>query len=137
MEHDEWSLQNDAVEVTLPSPDDFLKVKETLTRMGVPAFKEKKLFQSCHIFHKRGRYFILHFKELFLLDGKKSNFDDTDRRRRNLITQFLDDWGLVEVLDKKKIADVLPLNKLRILSFKEKGDWTLEAKYSIGNEGKA
>lgn len=129
----EWSLEKDAVEVRLPTPDDFLKVKETLTRMGVPATKEKKLFQSCHILHKRGRYFILHFKELFLLDGKSSNFDDTDRLRRNLIVQFLEDWGLVDVVKHELIKEKIPLNKLRILPFKEKKEWILEAKYTIGN----
>lgn len=130
----EWSLEKDAVEVRLPTPDDFLKVKETLTRMGVPAFKEKKLFQSCHILHKRGRYFILHFKELFLLDGKSATFDETDKGRRNLIVQFLEDWGLVEVLKRDLIKDKIPLNKIRIISFKEKPNWKLEAKYSIGND---
>ena len=134
MENDiEWSLEKDAVEIRLPTPDDFLKVKETLTRMGVPAFKDKKLFQSCHILHKRGRYFILHFKELFILDGKKSDFSDEDRKRRNTIVQLIEDWGLVEVINRDLMREKLPLNKIKIISFKDKKDWILEAKYSIGN----
>ena len=136
MEKPEWSLEKDAVEVRLPTPDDFLKVMETLTRMGVPGVpteEGKNLYQSCHILHKRGRYFVLHFKELFLLDGRESNFDDMDRKRRNLIVQFLEDWGLVEVVNKKLIEETIPVNKLRILSYKEKPKWNLVAKYSIGN----
>ncbi len=127
-------MEKDAVEVRLPTPDDFLKVKETLRRIGVPAFKEKKLFQSCHILHKRGRYFIMHFKELFLLDGKSANLDETDIGRRNLIVQLLEDWGLVEVLKRDMIKDKIPLNKIKIISFKDKPNWLLEAKYSIGND---
>lgn len=134
MENDiDWSLERDAVEIRLPTPDDFLKVKETLTRMGVPAFKDKKLFQSCHILHKRGRYFVLHFKELFVLDDKKSDFSDEDRKRRNTIVQLLEDWGLVEVINRDRIQDKLPLSKIRIVKFKDKENWMLEAKYSIGN----
>lgn len=120
------------VEVYLSDPDDFLKVRETLTRIGVASRKEKKVYQSCHILHKQGRYFIVHFKELFALDGKKSNITLNDVQRRNRISKLLSDWNLVEVVDSEKILDVAPLNQIKVLSYKEKGDWILEPKYNIG-----
>ena len=120
------------VEVYLTDPDDFLKVRETLTRIGVASRKEKKVYQSCHILHKQGRYFIVHFKELFSLDGKKSNITLNDIQRRNRIAKLLSDWNLVEVVDSEKILDVAPLNQIKVLSYKEKGDWILEPKYNIG-----
>ena len=131
-----WALDKDAVEVRLNDPSDFLKVKETLTRMGVPGFKDKTLYQSCYILHKKGRYFILHFKELFILDGKESNFDDNDRKRRNLIARLLDHWGLVEVIHKDRIEDTIEMNKLMIVSFEEKNEWNLQSKYNIGGSKK-
>ena len=125
--------QTDMVEVVLSEPDDFLKVRETLTRIGVASRKEKKIYQSCHILHKQGRYFIVHFKELFALDGKKTNLSINDVQRRNRIVQLLVDWGLVTICDvsQEKIADLAPLNQIKVLSFKEKGEWTLESKYNI------
>ena len=123
----------DMLEITLNEPDDFLKVRETLTRIGVASRKEKKLFQSCHILHKQGRYFCCHFKELFLLDGKKSNLEDTDLARRNTICQLLSDWGLVNIVDKNKVEDKAPLRQIKIVSFKEKSEWELCPKYNIGN----
>ena len=120
------------VEVGLKEPDDFLKVRETLTRIGVASRKEKKLYQSCHILHKQGRYYIVHFKELFALDGKKANLSTNDVQRRNRIVQLLSDWGLVDISSKETIADVAPLSQIKVLSYKEKGDWTLESKYNIG-----
>lgn len=120
------------VEVYLSDPDDFLKVRETLTRIGVASRKEKKVYQSCHILHKQGRYFIVHFKELFALDGKKSNITLNDVQRRNRISKLLSDWNLVEVVDSEKILDIAPLNQIKVLSYKEKGDWILEPKYNIG-----
>jgi hypothetical protein len=120
------------VEVCLSDPDDFLKVRETLTRIGVASRKEKKVYQSCHILHKQGRYFIVHFKELFALDGKKSNITLNDVQRRNRIAKLLSDWNLVEVVDAEKILDIAPLNQIKVLSYKEKGDWILEPKYNIG-----
>ena len=120
------------VEIYLSDPDDFLKVRETLTRIGVASRKEKKVYQSCHILHKQGRYFIVHFKELFVLDGKRSNITLNDIQRRNRIAKLLFDWNLVEVVDPEKILDVAPLNKIKVLSYKEKGDWILEPKYNIG-----
>ena len=128
--------QTDMVEVVLNEPDDFLKVRETLTRIGVASRKEKKIYQSCHILHKQGKYFIVHFKELFALDGKKTNFSLNDLQRRNRIIQLLVDWGLVVIGEssQEKIADLAPLNQIKVLSYKEKGDWTLESKYNIGRK---
>ena len=122
------------IEVGLKEPDDFLKVRETLTRIGVASRKEKKLYQSCHILHKQGRYFIVHFKELFALDGKKANLSLNDVQRRNRIVQLLGDWGLVSINSKESIADVAPLSQIKVLAYKEKGDWTLESKYNIGKK---
>ena len=122
------------VEVVLSEPDDFLKVRETLTRIGVASRKEKKLYQSCHILHKQGKYYIVHFKELFALDGKRANLTVNDVQRRNLIVQLLADWGLIEIVDVSKIADIAPLNQIKVLSFKDKGDWILETKYNIGRK---
>jgi hypothetical protein len=129
----QWK-QSDMVEVSLGQPDDFLKVRETLTRIGVASRKEKKLYQSCHILHKQGKYYIVHFKELFALDGKKTNFSLNDMQRRNRIIQLLSDWGLMEVVTPEKIEDVAPLNQIKVLSFKDKDDWTLESKYNIGRK---
>ena len=127
------------LEVQLKEPDDFLKVRETLTRIGVASRKDKKLFQSCHILHKQGRYFIVHFKELFALDGKQANFSDNDAERRNTIAQLLSDWGLIAILNKSIAEKKAPLSQIKVLSFKEKGEWDLQAKYNIGkkieNEG--
>ena len=122
------------VEVSLKQPDDFLKVRETLTRIGVASRKEKKLFQSCHILHKKGKYYIVHFKELFALDGKKANLSLNDVQRRNRIVQLLGDWGLVSINSKESIADVAPLSQIKVLAYKEKGEWTLESKYNIGKK---
>ena len=122
------------IEVGLREPDDFLKVRETLTRIGVASRKEKKLYQSCHILHKQGKYFIVHFKELFALDGKKANLSLNDVQRRNRIVQLLGDWGLVSINSKEGIADVAPLSQIKVLAYKEKGDWTLESKYNIGKK---
>ena len=124
------------VEVTLNEPDDFLKVRETLTRIGVASRKEKKIYQSCHILHKQGRYFIVHFKELFALDGKHANLTQNDVQRRNRIVQLLVDWGLVDILNADKIQDIAPLNQIKVLSYKDKGDWILETKYNIGSKKK-
>ena len=129
----QWQ-QSDMVEVVLGEPDDFLKVRETLTRIGVASRKEKKIYQSCHILHKQGKYYIVHFKELFALDGKKTNLSTNDVQRRNRIIQLLSDWGLIGVVNSEKIADVAPLNQIKVLSFKEKNDWTLESKYNIGRK---
>ena len=129
----DWS-QDQMLEVVLNEPDDFLKVRETLTRIGVASRKEKKLYQSCHILHKQGRYFIVHFKELFALDGKKANLSLNDVQRRNLIVQLLGDWGLVSINSKESIADVAPLSQIKVLAYREKGDWTLESKYNIGKK---
>ena len=128
--------QTDMVEVVLSEPDDFLKVRETLTRIGVASRKERKIYQSCHILHKQGKYYIVHFKELFALDGKKTNLSQNDVQRRNRIVQLLVDWGLVTIdsLSQEKIADLAPLNQIKVLSFKEKGEWTLESKYNIGRK---
>ena len=125
-----WSPDN-MIEVTLREPDDFLKVRETLTRIGVASRKEKKLYQSCHILHKQGKYFIVHFKELFALDGKTANLTQNDVARRNRITQLLCDWGLVNRVDEDTILDVAPLNQIKVLAYSEKGDWVLETKYNI------
>ena len=126
-----WS-PSDMLEVTLNEPDDFLKVRETLTRIGVASRKEQKLFQSCHILHKQGRYFLTHFKELFLLDGKKSNLEASDLARRNTIATLLSDWGLVNIVDKNCCEDKAPLRTIKIVSFKEKKEWELCQKYNIG-----
>ena len=131
MEQVSWS-QNNMLEVGLKEPDDFLKVRETLSRIGVASRKEKKLYQSCHILHKQGKYYIVHFKELFALDGKNTNLSENDIARRNTIVNLLDDWGLVEVLDKTEPA--APLSQIKVISYKEKSDWTLETKYNIGKK---
>ena len=131
----EWS-QSEMVEITLNEPDDFLKVRETLTRIGVASRKEKKLYQSCHILHKQGKYFIVHFKELFALDGKYSNLSVNDVQRRNRITRLLVDWGLISVVSENSIANIAPLNQIKVLPYKEKGEWTLETKYNIGSKKK-
>ena len=128
-----WT-KDDMVEISLKEPDDFLKVRETLTRIGVASRKEKKLYQSCHILHKQGKYYIVHFKELFALDGKKANLSINDVQRRNRIVQLLGDWGLVSINSKESIADVAPLSQIKVLAYKEKGDWTLESKYNIGKK---
>ena len=130
-----WS-QDQMIEVTLNEPDDFLKVRETLTRIGVASRKEKKIYQSCHILHKQGRYFIVHFKELFALDGKHANLTVNDVQRRNRIIQLLCDWGLITVLNADKITDIAPLNQIKVLAYKEKGEWILETKYNIGKKKK-
>lgn len=123
------------VEITLPTENDFLKVKETLTRMGIASRKDKKLFQSCHILHKQGRYAILHFKELFMLDGKINNLTEEDIGRRNTIVNLLEEWNLVKTVDPSKIEDpVVPLNKIKILAYREKDDWECVSKYSIGKK---
>lgn len=128
-----WS-PNDMLEVILHEPDDFLKVRETLTRIGVASRKENKLFQSCHILHKQGRYFIVHFKELFLLDGKKSNLEENDLLRRNTITTLLSDWGLVTIVDRTQVAECAPIRQIKIISHKDKHMWELCPKYNIGNK---
>ena len=130
-----WS-PDQMIEVTLKEPDDFLKVRETLTRIGVASRKEKKIYQSCHILHKQGRYFIVHFKELFALDGKHANLTQNDVQRRNRIIQLLSDWGLVTVLNVDKITDIAPLNQIKVLAYKEKNEWILETKYNIGKKKK-
>ena len=128
----EWTPTS-MLEVTLNEPDDFLKVRETLTRIGVASRKDNKLYQSCHILHKQGRYFIVHFKELFLLDGKKSNLEENDVARRNTIATLMSDWGLVSIYDKTKAEPLAPLRQIKIIPFKEKDDWELCPKYNIGN----
>ena len=129
----QWTTES-MIEVSLREPDDFLKVRETLTRIGVASRKEKKLYQSCHILHKQGKYYIVHFKELFALDGKKANLSINDVQRRNGIVQLLGDWGLVSINSKESIADVAPLSQIKVLAYREKGDWTLESKYNIGKK---
>ena len=129
----QWTTES-MIEVALREPDDFLKVRETLTRIGVASRKEKKLYQSCHILHKQGKYYIVHFKELFALDGKKANLSINDVQRRNRIVQLLGDWGLVSINSKESIADVAPLSQIKVLAYREKGDWTLESKYNIGKK---
>jgi hypothetical protein len=129
----QWT-KDDMVEVILKEPDDFLKVRETLTRIGVASRKEKKLYQSCHILHKKGQYYIVHFKELFALDGKKANLSDNDVQRRNRIIKLLSDWGLVEIVKESAIKDAAPLSQIKVISFKDKGEWTLESKYNIGKK---
>ena len=130
-----WS-QDQMVEVLLNEPDDFLKVRETLTIIGVASRKEKKLSQSCHILHKKGRYFIVHFKELFALDGKHANLTTNDVQRRNRIARLLSDWGLIEVVKPDSVSDIAPLNQIKVLAYKDKGLWVLEQKYNIGKKGK-
>ena len=125
---------SDMVEVSLSEPDDFLKVRETLTRIGVASRKEKKIYQSCHILHKQGKYYIVHFKELFALDGKNTNFSSNDLQRRNRIAKLLSDWGLISIVKEEQVEDLAPLNQIKVLSFKDKGDWTLESKYNIGKK---
>jgi hypothetical protein len=124
------------VEVTLNEPDDFLKVRETLTRIGVASRKEKKLYQSAHILHKQGRYYITHFKELFALDGKHANLTVNDVQRRNRIVRLLADWGLITIVKEDSVLDIAPLNQIKVLPFKEKGEWILEQKYNIGKKTK-
>ena len=130
-----WSADQ-MIEITLNEPDDFLKVRETLTRIGVASRKEKKIYQSCHILHKQRRYYIVHFKELFALDGKHANLTQNDVQRRNRIIQLLCDWGLVTVITPEKVTDIAPLNQIKVLAYKEKGDWILETKYNIGKKKK-
>ena len=130
-----WSPEQ-MVEVVLGEPDDFLKVRETLTRIGVASRKEKKIYQSCHILHKQGRYYLVHFKELFALDGKHANLTLNDIQRRNRIAQLLADWGLVEIVDTDKIQQIAPLNQIKVLAYKDKQDWILETKYNIGSKKK-
>tara|TARA_Y100001938_G_C7868115_1_gene318946 strand:- start:24 stop:467 length:444 start_codon:yes stop_codon:yes gene_type:complete len=130
-----WS-PNMMVEVLLNEPDDFLKVRETLTRIGVASRKEKKLYQSCHILHKQGRYYLVHFKELFALDGKRANLTVNDVQRRNRITKLLSDWGLISIVKDDSVMDIAPLNQIKVLSYKDKGDWVLEQKYNIGKKTK-
>ena len=128
----QWSPEK-MIEIFLSEPDDFLKVRETLTRIGVASRKEKKLYQSCHILHKQGKYYIVHFKELFALDGKKANLSVNDVQRRNRIIQLLVDWGLVStVIDE--VLDIAPLNQIKVIAYKEKSNWTLETKYNIGKK---
>ena len=128
----EWN-PNNMLEVTLNEPDDFLKIRETLTRIGVASRKDNKLYQSCHILHKQGRYFIVHFKELFLLDGKKSNLEENDVARRNTIATLMSDWGLLTVDNKNNLKPIAPLRQIKIISYKDKGQWELCPKYNIGN----
>ena len=130
-----WS-QDKMIEVKLNEPDDFLKVRETLTRIGVASRKEKKLYQSCHILHKQGKYYIVHFKELFALDGKYANLTVNDVQRRNRITRLLSDWGLISILKEDSVIDIAPLNQIKVLPYKEKHEWKLEQKYNIGKKTK-
>jgi hypothetical protein len=129
----QWTKE-DMIEVNLKEPDDFLKVRETLTRIGVASRKEKKLYQSCHILHKKGQYYIVHFKELFALDGKKANFSENDMQRRNRIIKLLSDWGLVEIVKDDAVSNAAPLSQIKVIAFKEKSEWTLESKYNIGKK---
>ena len=131
----DWS-QDQMLEVVLNEPDDFLKVRETLTRIGVASRKEKKLYQSCHILHKQGKYFIVHFKELFALDGKHANLTINDVQRRNRIARLLADWGLITIVQEGSVADIAPLNQIKVLSYKDKGVWIIEQKYNIGKKNK-
>ena len=130
-----WT-QEQMIEVFLNEPDDFLKVRETLTRIGVASRKEKKLYQSCHILHKQGKYYIVHFKELFALDGKHANLSINDVQRRNRIVRLLSDWGLISIANEDTVLDIAPLNQIKVLSYKDKGDWIFEQKYNIGKKGK-
>ena len=134
MEEINWT-QEQMLEVGLKEPDNFLKVRETLSRIGVASRKERKLYQSCHILHKQGRYYIVHFKELFALDGKKTNLSENDIARRNTIANLLRDWGLINIIGE--VADVAPLSQIKVLSFSEKNEWTLETKYNIGKKKEA
>jgi hypothetical protein len=129
----EWSPAK-MLEVTLNEPDDFLKVRETLTRIGVASRRDNKLYQSCHILHKQGRYFIVHFKELFLLDGKKSNLEENDVARRNTIATLMSDWGLITIENKEEAQPLAPLRQIKIISFKDKDQWELCPKYNIGTK---
>ena len=129
----QWTRES-MVEVTLSQPDDFLKVRETLSRIGVASRKEKKLYQSCHILHKQGKYYIVHFKELFALDGKSANLTLNDVQRRNRITQLLSDWGLISIVNTSSVLDIAPLNQIKVLAYKEKGEWQLESKYNNGKK---
>ena len=131
----EWTPTN-VLEVTLNEPDDFLKIRETLTLIGVESRKDNKLYQSCHILHKQGRYFIVHFKELFLLDGKKSNLEENDVARRNTIATLMSDWGLLTIEGRDKLEPIAPLRQIKIISFKDKNQWNLCPKYNIGNGSK-
>jgi hypothetical protein len=131
--NESWN-PDEMLEVQLKEPDDFLKVRETLTRIGVASRKDKKLFQSCHILHKQGRYFIVHFKELFALDGKESNLSDNDIERRNTIAQLLADWGLIAIINSSVAESKAPLSQIKVLAFKEKSEWDLQAKYNIGKK---
>jgi hypothetical protein len=128
-----WSIQ-DMLEVTIKQPDDFLKVRETLTRIGVASRKDKTLFQSCHILHKQGKYYIVHFKELFALDGKLATLSENDIQRRNTIAILLQDWALIDIVQKEKAENKAPLSQIKVLPFKEKKEWTLSAKYNIGKK---
>jgi hypothetical protein len=128
-----WSIQ-DMLEVTIKQPDDFLKVRETLTRIGVASRKDKTLFQSCHILHKQGKYYIVHFKELFALDGKLATLSENDIQRRNTIAILLQDWALIDIVLKEKAENKAPLSQIKVLPFKEKKEWTLSAKYNIGKK---
>ena len=129
----QWT-KDDMVEVSLKEPADFLKVRETLTRIGVASRKEKKLYQSCHILHKKGQYYIVHFKELFALDGKKANLSENDVQRRNRIIKLLSDWGLVEIVKEEVIKDAAPLSQIKVIAYREKDQWFLESKYNIGKK---
>jgi hypothetical protein len=130
-------LLDKLIEVKIAEEEDFLKIKETLTRIGVASRKEKKLYQSCHIFHKQGKYYIVHFKEMFAIDGKPSNFSDEDKGRRNKIAELLQDWGLLKVIESESIIDPLAsMSQIKIINHKEKDDWTLEAKYNMGRKKK-
>lgn len=129
----QWS-PDQMVEIVLNEPDDFLKVRETLTRIGVASRKEKKLYQSCHILHKQGRYYIVHFKELFALDGKHANLTVNDVQRRNRIAQLLADWGLITICNVESIQNIAPLNQIKVLAYKDKENWILETKYNIGKK---
>ena len=129
----QWTKE-DMVEVSLKEPDDFLKVRETLTRIGVASRKERKLYQSCHILHKKGQSYIVHFKELFALDGKKANLSENDIQRRNRIIKLLSDWGLVGIVKEDSVKDAAPLSQIKVIAYKEKSEWTLESKYNIGKK---
>jgi len=135
MENINWT-QEHMLEVVLKEPDDFLKIRETLSRIGVASRKERKLYQSCHILHKQGKYYIVHFKELFALDGKHANLTVNDVQRRNRIARLLSDWGLISIVKETSVEDIAPLNQIKVLSYKDKGDWILEQKYNIGKKTK-
>jgi hypothetical protein len=130
-------MLDNLIEVRIAEEEDFLKIKETLTRIGVASRKEKKLYQSCHIFHKQGKYYIVHFKEMFAIDGKPSNFSEEDKGRRNKIAELLQDWGLLKVVESDRIKEPLAsMSQIKIINHKEKNDWTLEAKYNMGRKKK-